>query len=151
MSTLRDRIQEDMKSAMRAKDKARLAVIRLVLAAIKQKEVDERIKLEQDEQVLVILEKMVKQRRDSINQYESAKREDLAAIERQEVVILQEYMPVQMSTAEIEAEIAEIIAATGAAGPADMGKVMGAAKGKMQGLADMGQVSQLVKAKLSTS
>lgn len=151
MSTLRNRIQDDMKAAMRAKDKARLAVIRLILAAIKQKEVDERITLEADEQVITILEKMVKQRRDSISQYESAKREDLAEIERQELSTLQEYMPKQLTQDEIETAVKELISTTGANSPADIGKVMGAAKNKLQGRADMGQVSQTVKKLLSNS
>ena len=151
MSTLRDRIQEDMKTAMRAKDKARLAVVRLIIAAIKQKEVDERIAFDRDEQILPVLEKMVKQRKDSITQYEAANREDLAEIERQEIVVLQTYLPEQLSQSEIESAILEIISETGASGPADMGKVMGAAKAKLQGRADMGQVSQIVKSKLTTA
>jgi len=148
MASLKERIQDDMKTAMRAKEKARLAVIRLILAAIKQREVDERITLD-DDQVLAVLEKMVKQRRDSIKQYEDAGRQELADQEHAEIVILQEYLPEQMSSDEIEAIISEIIANTGAAGPQDMGKVMGALKPRIQGRADMGQASQLVKAKLS--
>ncbi len=149
MPTLKNRIHEDMKAAMRAKEKERLGVIRLILAAIKQREVDERITLDQDEQILAILEKMVKQRRDSISQYESAGRDDLATVEKQEIDILQQYMPTQMNTAEIEIAVTEIIAETAATGPADMGKVMSAVKSKLQGRADMGQVSQRVKTKLN--
>lgn len=149
MASLKERIQDDMKAAMRAKEKARLAVIRLTLAAIKQKEIDEQISLS-DEQVLAVLEKMVKQRRDSIKQYEDAGRQELADQEQSEIVILQDYLPEQMDATEVEAIIAEIVANTGASGPQDMGKVMGALKPRIQGRADMGQASQLVKAKLST-
>ena len=148
MATLKDRIQDDMKNAMRAKEKARLATVRLILAAIKQKEVDERIELD-DDQVLAVLEKMVKQRRDSIKQYEDAGRQELADVEQAEIVILQEYLPEQMDAAELEAVVAEVIASVGAAGPQDMGKVMGVLKPRIQGRADMGQASQIVKAKLS--
>lgn len=150
MSPLKQRIQDDMKTAMRAKEKERLATIRLALAAIKQKEVDEQISLN-DEQVLAVLEKMVKQRRDSIRQYEDAGRQELADKERDEIVILQQYLPEQMSQAELEALISEIIGSSGALGPQDMGKVMGALKPRIQGRADMGQASQLVKAKLSAA
>lgn len=149
MPALKDRIQDDMKTAMRAKDKARLAVIRLTLSAIKQKEIDEQITLD-DNQVIAVLEKMVKQRRDSINQYESAKRQDLADIEKQEITVLQEYLPEQMGEDEVAAAVADIIASTGASSPKDMGKVMGAAKNRLQGQADMGLVSRLVKDKLNT-
>jgi uncharacterized protein YqeY len=148
MASLKERIQDDMKTAMRAKEKARLAVIRMILAAIKQKEIDEQITLS-DDQILAVLEKMVKQRRDSIKQYEDANRQELADQEQAEVVILQEYLPEQLGSDEIEAIISEIITDTGAAGPQDMGKVMGALKPRIQGRADMGQASQLVKAKLS--
>ncbi len=148
MPTLKERIQDDMKTAMRAKDKARLGTVRLVLAAIKQKEVDEQISLN-DEHVLAVLEKMVKQRRDSIKQYEDAKRQELADVEKAEIAVLQEYLPEQMDSAELEAIVAEIIASVGANGPQDMGKIMGALKPRIQGRADMGQASQLVKAKLS--
>lgn len=149
MPTLKERIQDDMKTAMRAKEKERLGVIRLILAAIKQIEVDERITLESDGQVIAVLDKMIKQRRDSISQYQNAARNDLADKELQEIDVLMDYMPAQLSAAEIEAELAAIITSTGAAGPQDMGKVMSAAKGKLQGRADMGQVGQLVKSKLA--
>ena len=148
MPTLKERIQDDMKNAMRAKEKARLATIRLVLAAIKQKEVDDQTTLS-DEQVLAVLEKMVKQRRDSIKQYEEAGRQELADVEKAEISILQEYLPEQMDAAELESIVAEIISSVGANGPQDMGKVMGALKPRIQGRADMGQASQLVKTKLS--
>ncbi len=148
MPTLKERIQDDMKTAMRAKDKARLGTVRLVLAAIKQKEIDEQISLN-NEHVLAVLEKMVKQRRDSIKQYEDAKRQELANVEKAEIAVLQEYLPEQMDSAELEVIVAEIIASVGANGPQDMGKIMGALKPRIQGRADMGQASQLVKAKLS--
>ncbi len=148
MTNLQDRIKDDMKAAMRAKEKARLGVIRLILAAIKQREIDERITLG-DTQILAVLEKMVKQRRDSIKQYEDANRQELADQEHSEIVILQEYLPEQMDTNEVEAIIVEIIGDTGASGPQDMGKVMAALKPRIQGRADMGQASQLVKTKLS--
>lgn len=138
-----------MKTAMRAKEKGRLAVIRLILAAIKQREVDERISLDSDDQVIAVIDKMVKQRRDSISQYQNANRNDLADKEQQEIEVLMDYMPAQLSAAEIEAELDAIIASTGAKGPQDMGKVMGAAKGTFQGRADMAQVNQLVKSKLA--
>lgn len=145
---LKQRINEDMKAAMRAKESARLAAIRLVLAAIKQKEVDERIELS-DSDVLAVLDKMVKQRRDSISQFEAGGRQDLADIEKFELSVLQGYMPQQMSEAEIEAAVSQAIAASGAAGPQDMGKVMGVLKPQLSGRADIGKVSALVKAKLS--
>ncbi len=148
MATLIERFKDDMKAAMRAKEKARLATIRLALAAIKQKEVDDR-SIPNDEQVLAILEKMVKQRRDSIEQFEKAERQELADIEKAEIVILQEYLPEQMDIAELEAVVAEIISSVSATGPQDMGKVMGALKPRIQGRADMGQASQLVKSKLT--
>jgi uncharacterized protein YqeY len=145
---LKDRITEDMKGAMRAGEKERLGTIRLVLAAIKQREVDERIALD-DGQVLAVLEKMIKQRKESIAQFESGGRADLVAKEQAELVILQAYLPAQMSEAEIDALIAEAVAATGASSIKDMGKVMGIVKAKAQGKADMGAVSARIKQKLS--
>jgi uncharacterized protein YqeY len=146
--TLKQRIQEDMKAAMRAGEKQRLGVIRLILAAIKQREVDERITLD-DNQVVVVLDKMLKQRRESIEQYEKAAREDLAAQERFEVTVLQQYMPQQMSEAEIVAVVQQAIAETGANSAKDMGKVMNIIRPQMQGRADMKVVSDLVKKQLS--
>jgi len=146
--TLKERITEDMKAAMRARETARLGAIRLLLAAIKQKEVDERIDLD-DTGVLAVVEKLLKQRRDSIAQYEAAQRDDLAAAERAEAELLAAYMPAQLSADEIATEVAAAVAATGAAGPADMGKVMGIVKAKLAGRADMGEVSKQVKAALS--
>lgn len=146
--SLKQQITEDMKTAMRAKETARLGAIRLLLAAMKQKEVDERIELN-DADVVSIIEKMLKQRRDSISQYKAANRQDLVDVEEFEVTVLQAYMPQQLSEDEIKAVIAEVIAATGAAGPQDMGKVMGAVKPKLAGKADMGKVSGLIKAQLS--
>ncbi|MBK9673857.1 MAG: GatB/YqeY domain-containing protein [Betaproteobacteria bacterium] len=146
--TLKARITEDMKDAMRAKDSARLSTIRMLLAAIKQREVDERIELT-DADVLGVIDKMLKQRRDSIAQFEAGKREDLAAIERAEVAVLQAYLPQQLTAAEIDTLIAEAIAATGAAGLAGMGKVMAALKPKLAGRADMGAVSARIKARLA--
>ncbi len=146
--SLKQQITEDMKSAMRAKETARLGTIRLLLAAMKQREVDERIELT-DADVIAVIEKMLKQRRDSISQYEAAGRQDLADVEKAEMTVLQAYMPQQLSEAEIAAAIAEAIAATGAAGPQDMGKVMGVVKPKLAGRADMGKVSGLIKAQLS--
>ncbi len=145
--SLKDRITEDMKTAMRAGEKERLATIRLILSAIKQREVDERIALD-DTQVLAVVEKMVKQRREAITQFESGGRADLVAKEQAEIVVLQTYLPAQMSDAEIDALIAEAIASTGAASIKDMGKVMGAVKAKAQGRADMGAVSARIKQKL---
>lgn len=147
--TLKQQITEDMKTAMRAKDVARLGTIRLLLAAMKQREVDERIELS-DEQVVLIIEKMLKQRRDSITQYEGAGRQDLADAEKFEVGVLSGYMPQQLSDEDIAAEVQGAIAQSGASGAADMGKVMGLLKGKLAGRADMGKVSALVKARLST-
>jgi uncharacterized protein YqeY len=144
---LRDRITEDMKSAMRAGEKQRLATIRLALAAIKQREVDERITLD-DPQVLSVLEKMVKQRREAITQFASGGRADLVAKETAEIGVLQGYLPEQMSAAELDALISEAITATGAASIKDMGKVMAAVKPKAQGRADMGAVSARIKQKL---
>ena len=146
--TLKQQLIEDMKSAMKAGDKARLGVIRLVNAAIKQKEVDERIELE-DAQVLAVLEKMVKQRRDSISQYDAAGRQDLADIERAEMAVIESYLPEKLDEAAIRAAIDEAVAATGASSPADMGKLMGVLKPKLAGQADMGEVSRLVKQRLA--
>jgi uncharacterized protein YqeY len=146
--TLKERITEDMKSAMRAGEKERLGTIRLVLAAIKQREVDERISLD-DTQVLAVLEKMVKQRKEAITQFESGGRADLVAKEQSELGVLQAYLPAQMSDAELDALIAEAIASSGAASIKDMGKVMGIVKTKAQGKADMGVVSARIKQKLS--
>ena len=144
---LSQRIREDMKTAMKAGDKRRLGVIRLILAAIKQREVDERIELD-DSQTLAVLDKMVKQRRDSIEQFEKAGRNELAEQESFEIEVLQAYMPEALSEEEIDAMIAEAIAGTGAASLRDMGKVMGQLKPKIQGRADMGAVSALVKQRL---
>jgi uncharacterized protein YqeY len=145
---LKDRVTEDMKTAMRAGDKERLATIRLILAAVKQREVDERISLD-DSQVLAAIEKMIKQRKEAITQFEAGGRADLVAKETAEIGILQGYLPAQMSDAEIDTLIAEAIASTGAASIKDMGKVMGAVKAKAQGRADMGAVSARIKQKLS--
>jgi len=133
---------------MRAKDAARLSTVRLLLAAIKQREVDERIELD-DAQVLSVIEKMIKQRRESIAQYEKAARKDLADVEKAEIEVLSGYMPAQLSDADVQKEVQAAIAETGASGVKDMGKVMAALKGKLAGKADMGKVSGLVKAKLS--
>ena len=137
-----------MKAAMRAKETARLSTVRLLLAAIKQREVDERIELD-DAQVLSVIEKMIKQRRESIAQYEKASRNDLADVEKAEIQVLSGYQPAQMSEADVEKAVLSAIAETGASGPKDMGKVMAALKAKLAGKADMGKVSGLVKAKLS--
>ena len=144
---LKERITEDMKTAMRAGEKERLGTIRLTLAAIKQREVDERITLD-DSQVLAVLEKMIKQRREAITQFESGGRADLVAKETAEIAVLQTYLPAQMSAAEVDALIAEAIAATGATTMKDMGKVMAAVKPKAQGRADMGALSARIKQKL---
>jgi len=146
--SLKTRITDDMKAAMRAHQAERLSTIRLLLAAIKQREVDERKELT-DADILAVLDKMVKQRRDSIAQFEAGKRMDLVAKEQAEVAVLQEYLPQALSGAEIDAAIAEAIATTGAAGAAGMGKVMAALKGKLAGRADMTIVSGKVKAKLA--
>ena len=146
--SLKSQVVEDMKTAMRAKDAARLSTIRMLLAAVKQREVDERIELT-DADVLTIIDKMIKQRRDSITQFEAGKREDLAAIERAEVALLAAYMPARLADAEIDALIAEAIASTGASGIAGMGKVMALLKPKLAGRADMGAVSARIKAKLA--
>ena len=145
---LKQQITDDMKAAMKGGDKPRLGVIRLILAAIKQKEVDERIELN-DEQILAILDKMVKQRRDSITQYEDAGRTELADQEKFEIGIIQDYLPEQLDEAAMLKMIDEAIAETGAASMKDMGKLMGVLKPKLQGRADMGQASGLVKQKLS--
>jgi uncharacterized protein YqeY len=145
---LKQRLTEDMKLAMKAGDKPRLGVIRLVNAAIKQREVDERVTLD-DTQVLSVLEKMVKQRRDSVAQYEAAGREDLAATERFEIGVIQTYLPEALSQAEIDGLIEQAITATGAASMRDMGKLMAALKPTLAGRADMGSVSQRVKARLA--
>ena len=146
--TLKQQLTEDMKAAMKSGDKPRLGVIRLVNAAIKQREVDERIELD-DAAVLAVMEKMVKQRRDSVSQFEAAQREDLAEIERAEIEVIQGYLPEKLDEAAILAAIDAAIAQTGATGPADMGKLMGVLKPKLAGQADMGQVSALVKNKLA--
>jgi hypothetical protein len=146
--TLKARITDDMKAAMKAKDAQRLGAVRLALAAIKQREVDERKELG-DADVLAVLEKMIKQRRDSIQQYTAGNRKDLADREQFEIDVLAAYLPQQASEAEVDAAIAEAIAATGAKGVADMGKVMGQVKAKLTGRADMGQVSARVKARLA--
>jgi uncharacterized protein len=147
MSELKLRLQSDMKTAMKAGDKERLSVIRLILAAIKQREVDERIELD-DAAVLAVLDKMVKQRRESISQYEAANREDLAAIERAEIEVIQNYLPAPLSDAEVDAMIAKAISDTGASGVSGMGKVMGVLREPMQGRADMTVVSAKVKQQL---
>lgn len=146
--TLKEQITEDMKTAMRAGDKSRLGVIRLILAALKQREVDERIVLD-DSQVLAVLEKMLKQRRDSVEQFSAAAREDLAAIERAEMEVIQTYLPAALSDAEVEQIISAAISTSGAAGPKDMGKVIGLVRPQVTGRADMGQISELIKRKLA--
>ena len=145
--SLKQQLTDDMKSAMKAGEKDRLAVIRLINAAIKQKEVDERIEMT-DALVLAVLEKMVKQRKDSITQFEAAAREDLAAVERYELGVIEAYLPAKLDEAAILAAIDEAIAATGASSAADMGKLMGVLKPALAGQADMGLVSKLVKQKL---
>ncbi|NIE65996.1 GatB/YqeY domain-containing protein [Burkholderia sp. Ax-1719] len=146
--SLKDRINDDMKTAMRARETERLATIRLLLAAIKQREVDERITLD-DAAVTAVIDKMIKQRKDSISQFEAAARADLVEKEQAELVVLTTYMPEQLSDAEIAAEVQAAVAQVGAAGPQDMGKVMGVLKPKLAGRADMTAVSGLVKAALS--
>ena len=148
--SLKDRITEDMKTAMRAKDSARLSTIRLLLAAIKQKEVDERVTVD-DGQVLAIVEKLIKQRRDSIEQFQRANRQDLVEQESFELSVLEGYQPEQASPEELAAAVDQAIAATGAAGPSDMGKVMAVLKPKLAGRADMAAVSALVKARLAAA
>jgi uncharacterized protein len=144
---LKDRLTEDMKTAMRAADKERLGTVRLALAAIKQREVDERVNLD-DAQILGVLEKMIKQRREAIVQFQSGGRADLVAKETAEIAVLQQYLPAQMEEAEIDALIAEAIQSTGAASIKDMGKVMAVVKPKAQGRTDMGALSARIKQKL---
>jgi len=146
--SMKAQLVEDMKTAMKAGEKDRLGVIRLINAAIKQKEVDERVEMT-DALVLAVLEKMVKQRKDSISQYDAAGREDLSAIERYELGVLEAYLPAKMDEASIQATIDAAKAETGATGPADIGKLMGVLKPKLAGQADMGLVSQLVKKSLA--
>jgi uncharacterized protein YqeY len=146
--TLKERITEDMKTAMRAKDGERLGTIRLLTAAMKQKEVDERVELD-DVAVVGIVDKMLKQRKDSIEAFEKAGRQDLADKEKAEVTVLQAYLPARLSADEVTAEVKAIVAELGAKGPGDMGKVMGAVKSRLAGKADMGQVSAAVKAALA--
>ena len=146
--SLKQRLTDDMKAAMKGGDKDTLGVIRLINAAIKQKEVDERVELD-DAAVLAVLDKMVKQRKDSVSQYEGAGREDLAAVERAEIAVIERYLPAKLDEAAILAAIDAAIAQTGAAGPADMGKLMGVLKPQLAGQADMGQVSALVKRRLA--
>jgi len=145
--SLKERITEDMKSAMRAAQKERLGTVRMILAGIKQREVDERVILD-DSQVLAVIDKMVKQRKESIAQFETGGRADLVAKEQAEIALLQEYLPTQLTSAEIEALISAAIAKTGAASIKDMGKVMGALKSELAGRADMGAVSARIKQKL---
>lgn len=146
--SLKAKLTEDMKIAMKSGEKDRLGVIRLINAGIKQKEVDERIEMT-DPLVLAVIEKMVKQRKESISQYEAAAREDLAAVERYELGILETYLPAKLDEAAVQAAIDAAVAETGAAGPADMGKLMAVLKPRLAGQADMGLVSQLVKKKLA--
>ena len=146
--SLKEQISEDMKTAMRAKDSERLATIRLLMAAIKQREVDDRVTLD-DAGITAVIDKMIKQRKDSISQFEGAGRDDLAAIERYELGVIEAYLPAKMSEADVQAAIDAAKAETNAAGPADMGKLMGAAKARLAGKADMGQVSAAVKAALA--
>ena len=145
---LRDQLNDDIKTAMKAREQDKLAALRLMLAAVKQREVDERVTLD-DAGVIAVVEKMIKQRKDSIAQYEKAARQDLADKEKFEISVIEAYLPKQVSQAEIEAAVTEAIASTGAKGPQDMGKVMGVVKPKLAGRADMGKVSALVKTKLS--
>ena len=146
--SLKDQITEDMKTAMRARDSERLGTIRLLLSAIKQKEVDERVVLD-DAAVIAIVDKLIKQRKDSIEAFQKAERKDLADKEAAELVVLQAYLPARLSLEEVTAEVRAIVAQLGATGPGDMGKVMGAVKAKLAGKADMGQVSAAVKAALA--
>ena len=145
---IKQRIESDMKDAMRAKDKERLGTIRLILAAIKQREVDERITLT-DTDILAVLDKMVKQRRDSISQFQQAGRQELADKEAAEIAVIQQYLPTALSESEVETLIAEAIASSGATSPQDIGKIMALLKPRLQGRADMGLVSRKVKEKLS--
>ena len=146
--SLKDQITDDMKTAMRAKDSERLGTIRLLLAACKQKEVDERVVLD-DVAVIAIVDKLIKQRKDSITAYTQAGRADLADKEASEITVLQAYLPARLSAEEVTAEVKAIVAELGATGPGDMGKVMGAVKSRLAGKADMGQVSAAVKAALA--
>ena len=146
--TLKQTLTEDMKAAMKSGDKTRLGVIRLVNAAIKQREVDERIELD-DAQVLAVLEKMVKQRRDSISQFDAAGRADLSAIEHTEMAVIEHYLPAKLGEAQVVDAIDAAIAETGASSPADMGKLMAVLKPRLAGQADMGEVSKLVKQRLA--
>ncbi len=146
--SLKEKISEDMKAAMRAKDAERLGTIRLLQAAMKQKEVDERIELD-DAGVVAIVDKLIKQRKDSIEAFQKAARQDLADKEAAEMAVLQAYLPARLSAEEVTAEVKAIVAELGASGPGDMGKVMGAVKAKLAGKADMGQVSAAVKAALA--
>lgn len=146
--TLKHQLTEDMKTAMRAGEKHRLGVIRLMLAAIKQREVDERIELD-DAQILAALEKMLKQRRDSVSQFDAAGREDLSSIEREEMTVIETYLPAKLDDAEIEALVDAAISETGASSPRDMGRVVAAVKQKADGRADMAVVSGKIKAKLA--
>ena len=148
MSALKDQITEDMKTAMRAKDSERLGTIRLLLAALKHKEVDERVVLD-DAAVIAIVDKLIKQRKDSLEAFQKAERKDLADKEAAELVVLQAYLPARLSADEVAAAVKAIVAELGASGPGDMGKVMGAVKAKLAGKADMGQVSAAVKAALA--
>ena len=148
MSKLKQLITDDMKLAMKAQDKPALKAIRMILGAIKQKEIDERIDLD-DNQVMAVIQKMVKQRKDSISQFSDAGRNDLVEVEEAELLIINKYMPKQLSQDEIEAAVVKAISDTGADSMKDMGKLMGILKGQLDGKADMGQVSQLIKSKLS--
>ena len=146
--SLKQQITEDMKTAMRAKDSVRLGTIRLLQAAMKQKEVDERVELD-DNMVIAIVDKLIKQRKDSVAAYQSAGRQDLADIETAEIVVLQAYLPQRLNAQEVQHAVAAIVAELGASGPGDMGKVMGAVKAQLAGKADMGEVSAAVKAALT--
>jgi uncharacterized protein YqeY len=146
--SLKERLTDDMKAAMKGGDRQGLAVIRLMLAAIKQREVDERVELD-DAQVLAVLEKMVKQRKDSVAQYAAAAREDLAEVERAEIVVIERYLPARLDDDAIAAAIEAAVAETGATGPADLGRMMGVLKPRLAGQADMGRVSQLARARLA--
>ena len=147
--SLKQRLTDDMKAAMKGGDKHTLGVVRLINAAIKQREVDERIELD-DAAVIAAMEKMVKQRKDSVSQFDAAGREDLSAVERAEIVVIEKYLPTKLGEAEILAAIDAAMAETGASGPADLGKLMGALKPKLAGQADMGLVSALVKKKFAS-
>ena len=146
--SLKQRLTDDMKTAMKAGEKERLATIRLINAAIKQKEVDERVEMD-DARVLAVLEKMVKQRKDSIEQFDKAGRDDLSVIERAEMAIIEQYLPTKMGEDEIKAAIEAAVTETGASSPADMGKLMGVLKPRLAGQADMGEVSKLIKQRLA--